>query len=216
MLLALVSALVLCLVAFPIFLARRRGIEGAAKPVATGEPAWAESGLQTIETADFELFRVVPSGGSSAAAFAILDFDGKTSGTLTFADQVRASLLWNGASYEKFSQSSGIFKSPFAGKVGGTSDRSIVVRRTDRVAAEIFPQRAGLGFDYRIVAAELTYVAKSDQPIAVIDTSIHRVELDSELVAAYRRLSPATAFVALAPGLNEDVAAAVLFVVKLT
>src|SRR5271170_2594959 len=98
MLLALVSALVLCLVAFPIFLARRRGIEGAAKPVATGEPAWVESGLQTIETADFELFRVVPSGGSSAAAFAILDFDGKTSGTLTFADQVRASLLWNGAS----------------------------------------------------------------------------------------------------------------------
>ena len=215
-LLAFVSALVLCFVALPIFLVRREQIAATVEGGLTGEAAWTESGLQTFETVGFRLLRAVPETAARAAAFSILEVDGRVCGELRFADQVRASLVLNGASYEKYSQSAGAFKTPFAGEAGATSDRSIVVRCADRLAAEIFPQRAGLGFDYTIAAGGKAYSVKSARPFALVDTSIHRVELDAQLVALYRRQPPKAAFVALAPGLDEDVAAALLVISQLT
>lgn len=167
--------LLLAFVGLPLLILSRQTAAAHAELGVTGTSAWTEAGFEKGHARGLRLVRVVPADRTSVAEFQFLDVDGHGIGTLTFADQVRATIAWNGKVYEKYAQSSGAFKTGFSGKVGGTSDRSIVVREGDTVAAEIFSERAGLGFTYRIVSGDKTYVAARSE-----------VSDSGELVAQYR------------------------------
>ena len=103
----------------------------------TPEQEWLESGFTGLSRNDFELCRVMPTTKWTAAEFIFEDESRNELGRYTTMTRYRGTISFGARNATLYIQGSGLNRSSFAGKVGGTSDHSIVIRDGNRLLVEV-------------------------------------------------------------------------------
>jgi hypothetical protein len=192
---------------------RKRPPAAPAPARPPSERTWTESGLRDLQGDGFNLVSVTPTASHNVAEFAIKDARGLERGSIVFWNQARATIAWHGRQYVRYSQQLEGEPTEYAGKVRGTSDRSIVVHDdAGRVVSEIEPLREGLAFTYTIACNGAAYAVAAPSETAPFDRALHTVLKFGETVAAYQanNVGGLSEFVALHEDLPDGVCVAVL------
>jgi hypothetical protein len=103
-----------------------------------GDRIWEISGLQQFRNQNFALYQIVPTAKMTVAEFRIQDEYGREIGRYTADSRKRAKLEYAGKKTTMYIQGGPFGGSSFAGRVGGTTKDSIVVRDDSHVLAEIW------------------------------------------------------------------------------
>jgi hypothetical protein len=179
---------------------------------------WTETGLRDLQSQGFAMVGVVPTESFNVAEFSLRGTSGVELGSIVFWNQARATIAWHGKQYVKYAQQLDGTPSEYAGKVGGTSERSIVVHdEKGNVAAEIDALRGeGLEFCYTISSGGAAYAVAVPAPFAPLDRALHTVLKFGETVAAYQanKVGDFSEYVALKDDL-PDAACVAVFVCSL-
>ena len=115
------------------------------------EEEWSRFAGQHSRT-NFALYRIVPTASWTTAEFLFEDEQRNHLGSYTSQSRVRADLELRGKTYQMYIQRSGAFASEWAGKVGGTTDSTIVIRTAEQVIAELSVIRKFPAWSYAFVA----------------------------------------------------------------
>jgi len=115
---------------------------------------WDKSKLSHKRKLGWKLLSITGSENFLGSnSFSIRNENQQEIGTLTYADQVRATLDLEGKRFEKYSQSDNGFATAFKGIEGGLSTSSIVIKSNDQVVTEVFPRRDGGKSEFQIKCA---------------------------------------------------------------
>ena len=102
----------------------------------TGEAAWKASGLEECAGQGFSLFQIVPTPRMTTAEFRFQDEAGFAIAKYIGNSKKRGTLEFGGRKATLYIQGAPLGGSAFAGKVGGTTDDSIVIRDDAHLIAE--------------------------------------------------------------------------------
>ena len=116
------------------------------------EEQWSRFPSPQLPRIDFALYRIVPTASYTRAEFLLEDQQRNRLGSYLSQSRVRADLELRGKTYQMYIQRSGAFASEWAGKVGGTTDSTIVIRTAERVIAELSVIRKFPGRSYAFVS----------------------------------------------------------------
>jgi hypothetical protein len=154
-----------------------------ADPGKTPDDDWIESGF-ALSRGDFELCRIMPTEKWTVAEFIFQDESRREFGRYTTLSRARGTILFGGRKATLYIQGSGLKRSAFAGKVGGSSDRSIVIRDDDRVLAEAFREFKNRDLEYEVRAQQRTLTIRSPRFVVFSRGTIVQ---GSQQVGQYRR-----------------------------
>jgi len=101
------------------------------------EEEWRRFRGQPLSCSGFALYRLVPTTSWTTAEFLLEDEQRNHLGSYLSQSRVRADLELRGKTYQMYIQRAGAFASEWAGKVGGTTDSTIVIRSANAVVAEL-------------------------------------------------------------------------------
>jgi hypothetical protein len=121
------------------------------------EEDWPQFLNQNEPRNDFAYYRIVPTASWTQAEFLLEDEQRNRIGSYVSQSRVRADLELHGKTYQMYIQRTGAFASEWAGKVGGSSDRSIVIRNSEAVVTELFPARKFPAWAYSFTAEGQDY-----------------------------------------------------------
>ncbi len=110
---------------------------GERKDLAKPEEEWSRFRGQILSRGDFAFYRFVPTASWTTAEFLFEDEQSNRLGSYLSQSRVRADLELRGKTYQMFIQRYGAFASEWAGKVGGTTDSTIVIRTADQLITEL-------------------------------------------------------------------------------
>lgn len=148
------------------------------------EEEWAQLGDRELSRSEFALYRIVPTPSWTQAEFLLEDEQGTRIGSFLSQSRLRADLNLREKSCQMYIQRSGAFASEWSGKVGGTSDRSIVIRNSESVLLELFPLRKFPAWSYQFVADGRRFLTSGGgwlrtKPFSIFEASVQ--------VGIYRR-----------------------------
>jgi hypothetical protein len=152
----------------------------------------------------FRLLQIAPTSRMTQAEFVFLDGYQRELGRYIGEGRRSATISYAGGTVRLYIQGSGRNRTKYSGKIGGTSDNSIVIRDDQRVLAEIWRQNALPPIVYRFVCPSQTLriVTAGWRPTST--GSITRE--DGGQVATFRRpsLLARNVFVAIQPELSDE------------
>ncbi len=126
----------------------------------------------------------MPSTSWTQAEFLFEDEQRNRVGSFVSQSRVRADLELHGKTYQMYIQRSGAFVARWAGKVGGSSDRSIVIRNSESVLVELFPVRKFPTWSYSFIAEGEDYKITGG---GWLPTKPLRIARATECVGIYQR-----------------------------
>ncbi len=144
-------------IVFIISIVRIQSRSERADRTKPADEEWSRFRDPQCSRSDFQLLRLMPSTAWSQAEFFLEDEQRTRIGSFVSQSRVRADLQLHGKAYQMYIQRSGAFASSWAGKVGGTSDHSIVIRTSDSVVTELIPIRKFPAWSYSFTAAAQDY-----------------------------------------------------------
>jgi hypothetical protein len=167
------------------------------------DEAWKLSGFDMQRAEGFALLQIVPTDQLRKAEFVIQDEWRREVGRYTSTINKSGTLAYGGKTAGLFIQGGVVGGSRYAGKVGGTSNDSIVIRDDAHVIAEVWRENAMPPIRYRFVAGGETFSITTG---GLSPTSAGTIVLGEEQVGAFRRGSGTlrNVFVALRPELSEE------------
>jgi hypothetical protein len=155
--------------------------ERAAAELAPAD-VWRFSGFSQFGERNFTLLQVVPTPRMDLAEYRIQDESGRELGSYTGNRRKSGAFEYGGKKASLYIQGAPFGGSAYAGKVGGSSDRSIVIRDENRLIAEVWRVRV---FP---VAYRLAYGGETLQITAGIwPTRPGNIMRAGELVGVFRR-----------------------------
>src|SRR5437879_8499691 len=119
----------------------------------TAEDAWRISGLGHSSSQELTLYQIVPTPGLAKAEYRIQDEFGRDLGRYTGNGKKSATLEYGDKKATLYIQGGYLAGSVYEGKVGGSSNNSIVIRDDTRVIAEAWRIRIFPAAGYRCVYA---------------------------------------------------------------
>ncbi len=125
--------------------------------LASPEKDWSRFRSRQLHRSDFALYRIVPTASWTTAEFLLEDEQRNRLGSYRSQSRVRVDLELRGKTYEMYIQRAGAFASEWAGKVGGTTDSTIVIRTAERVIGELSVLRKFPAWSYAFVADDRRY-----------------------------------------------------------
>lgn len=185
-LLASIVALFVAVIVAGVFLQPRWERNTAAS---SPDDAWNAAGFAGLRAQGFQIYRIVPTTRMLQSEFIVQDPYGREFCRYVSALSKSATIQYAGATLRLYIQASGINRTMYSGKVGGTSDRSIVIRDNDRVVAEIWRQNALPPMEYRCVCAGETILVHTG---GWHPTSPGTIEREGRQIGAFRRPSLCT------------------------
>ena len=178
---------------------RRERAEADLSP----DEAWKRSGLEASRAQGFVLLQIVPTQQMRKAEYVIQDEWRREIGRYTSNINKSGTLEYGGRKAALYIQGGVVGGSAYAGKVGGTSNDSIVIRDETRVIAEVWRENAVPPIRYRFVAAGETLQITTG---GISPTSPGTILRGGEEVGAFRRQSVGArnVFVALRKELPDE------------
>jgi hypothetical protein len=159
------------------------------------EEEWSRFLGQMLSRGDFVLYRILPTASWTTAEFLLEDEQGNRLGSYLSQSRVRADLELRGTTYQMYIQRSGAFASEWAGKVGGTTDSTIVVRSTEQLITELSLIRKFPAWSYAFVADGRRYSVVGG---GLLPTKPLVISTATEQVSTYLRPSIASRKILLA------------------
>ena len=153
------------------------------------EDAWRESGLEQLRAQNFVLYQIVPTTRLTKAEFIFQDEYHRELGRYVGNINKSATITYSGKTLALYIQGATIGGSAYAGKVGGTSNDSIVIRDDQHLIAEIWRQTAILPIRYHFAYSGDTFEIRTG---GLSPTSPGAIERNGEQIAAFRRPSVAS------------------------
>jgi hypothetical protein len=123
----------------------------------TAADAWKLSGLQTFRSADLSLYQIAPAPSLIRSEFRIQDESGQTVGTYTATGKKSATLEYATIKANLYIQGAPLGGSIYSGKVGGSTNNSIVIRDDARLIAEAWRTRVFPAATYRCACGGETF-----------------------------------------------------------
>lgn len=165
--------------------------------------AWAESGLDAFRAQGFELVQIVPTPAIAKAEFIFQDETRQEIGRYIGNINKSATLKYGDMTAQLFIQGGLLGGSIYAGKVGGSSDNSIVIRNDKCVIAEIWRETAIPPWHYRMEYSGQT-IGITTGGISPLATG--KVTRGNEEIGAFRgvALSSRNLFIALRRDLPDE------------
>ncbi len=174
-----------------------------ARSQLTAGYAWTESGLNAFRAQGFELFQIVPTTAIATAEFVFQDEMQREIGRYIGNINKSATIQHSGKTAQLFIQGAPLGGTIYTGKVGGTSDHSIVIRDDTHSIAEIWRENAIPPLRYRMKYSGQTFGITTGglSPLAT-GTITH----GDQQIAAFRRaaLSSRNIFVAFRKGVPDE------------
>jgi hypothetical protein len=154
------------------------------KDLTSPEEEWSR--FRSLSRSDFAFYRIVPTASWTKAEFLLEDEQRNRLGSYLSQSRVRADLELRGKTYQMYIQRSGAFASEWAGKVGGTTDSTIVIRTAEQVIAELSVTRKFPAWSYAFVAAGRRYSVVGG---GLLPTKPSIISAGAEQVGTYLRPS---------------------------
>jgi hypothetical protein len=161
----------------------------------SSEEDWSQLLNQNAPRNDFAYYRIVPTASWTQAEFLFEDEQRNRIGSYVSQSRVRADLELHGKTYQMYIQRTGAFASEWAGKVGGTTDSSIVIRTTEQLITELSAIRKFPAWSYAFVIDGHRYVTSGGGRLPTKPFSIFEA---ARRVGIYRRPSIASRKILLA------------------
>jgi len=175
-----IFAVIIC---FALFVQPRQ--EEQTRTGSTDE-AWAAAGFESLRSNGFMLCQIAPTPCITVAEFVFLDECGQEFGRFTSALKRSANIACGGRSMHLYIQGSGINRTMYSGKVGGTANDSIVIRDDNGVIAEIWRRGAWPPITYEVAYGGEKFDVRTGGWRPSSPGTIHH---NSEQVGAFRRPS---------------------------
>lgn len=174
-----------------------------AKAELSPDEARKLSGFDMQRAEGFALLQIVPTNELRKAVFVIQDEWRGEVGRYTSTINKSGTLEYGGKTAGLFIQGGVVGGSRYAGKAGGASKDSIVIRDEAHVIAEVWRENAVPPIRYRFVAGGETFSITTG---GLSPTSAGAIVRGEEQVGAFRRASGTlrNIFVALRPELAEE------------
>ena len=163
--------------------------------LANSEEQWSRFRGQLLSRSDFSLYRIVPTASWTTAEFLLEDEQGNRLGSYLSQSRVRADLELRGKTYQMYIQRAGAFASEWAGKVGGSTDSTIVIRTAEHLITELVILRKFPAWSYAFEADGRRYTVSGG---GLLPTKPAMVFAGTEQVGTYLRPSIASRKVLLA------------------
>jgi hypothetical protein len=169
----------------------------------TAADAWRISGLGHSSSQELTLYQIVPAPSLAKAEYRIQDEFGRDLGRYTGNGKKSATLEYGGKKATLYIQGGFLGGAEYAGKVGGSSNNSIVIRDDNGLIAEAWRVRIFPAAGYRCVYArdsfEITFGG-------IWATSQGSITHNREQIGAFRRPSASSRnrFLALPRNLSEE------------
>ena len=157
-----------------------------ARAALSPEDAWHESGFESLREQGFVLYQIVPTDHMLKAEFVFWDAYQRELGRYTTKINKSATIEYSGRTIELYIQGATLAGSAYAGKVGGASNDSIVIRDDQHVIAEVSRETAIPPIRYRFVYSGDTFEIRTG---GLSPTNPGTVEHKGGQVAAFRRPS---------------------------
>ncbi len=176
--------------------------EQRAGELSTGD-AWNASGLEQFAAGQFSLYQIVPPPDLTRAEFHFKNEAGGELGRYTTSGPKSGELEYGGRKANLYIQAAPFWGSVYAGKVGGSSNRSTVIRDESHVIAEAWREKVLPAPRYRLVYQGKTLVVAAGGLSVTLPGSITR---NGEQIGAFRRPSGSSRnlFVALRTDLEDE------------
>ena len=136
------------------------------------EEIWRDSRLD-VSKSEFELYQILPGDSSHQATLMIRDETGMMHAEIVFHSRDRADIKVGERLLSAFDQAGIIGHSSYAGLVGGSTDRSIVIRDGERVLVELIADSDTLPSRRRFTWKGETYTV--DERVASVRDQIFMV-----------------------------------------
>jgi len=152
------------------------------------DEAWRASGFEQLRGNGFSLYQVVPTDQMRSAEFIIQDEYGRELGRYigTKIGDKSAVLQYAGKKASLYIQGGLVGGSIYAGKVGGTSNDSIVIRDETHLIAECWRESVIPVIEYRLVYSGETFRIATG---GLSPTALGTITQDGRQLAAFRRPS---------------------------
>ncbi|MBA2689593.1 MAG: hypothetical protein H0U63_02170 [Burkholderiales bacterium] len=167
----------------PLFFVYVRGHRPKAAIRHSLDERWLDSRLE-ISQAEFELYQILPSNTWKQAKLIIRDEKGATRAEIILHSHYRADIKIGKRLLSAFNQMEALGPSLYAGLVGGSTDRSIVIRDRQRVLVEMIPETNGTLGGRRFTWKGETYTI-DERVISVRDQIIVVRSIDDRIVGQF-------------------------------
>ena len=164
---------------------------------------WKFSGLEQIVSKDFALYQIVPADNVTVAEYHIMDDSDRELGRYTGTGRKSALLQYSRKTANLYIQGAAIGGSTYAGRVGGKSNNSVVIRDDRHVIAEAWRTRVFPATRYKVKCSEdIIQMAFG----GIWPTSPGTITRNGEQIAAFRRpnISSRNLFIAFRPQLSDE------------
>ncbi len=165
--------------------------------------AWSISGFEQIRAEGYSLYQIVPSERIGASEFSIQDENQLEIGRYIGNINKSGTLEYAGKKVGLYIQGGLFGGSTYSGKVGGTSDKSIVIRDDARLIAEIWRDNAIPPINYRVAYSGDTFYLTTG---GILPTSTGAVTHNGRQIGVFRRaaVSARNLFAGFSSGLPEE------------
>jgi hypothetical protein len=133
-----------------------RGEESQA--AASLRDLWKGCGLEELPSGEYSLYQIVPTEHWTRSEFVVEDENHQEFGRYIGNDKMSATLTWGNDKADLYVQHASLGGSIYKGKVGGTSDDSIVISSGTRLIAEVWRESAMPKMHYRFAYEGETYL----------------------------------------------------------
>ncbi len=150
------------------------------------EEAWSESGFGHLRGVGFSLYQVVPTERMRKAEYVIQDEYHQEIGRYTGKINKSTTLEYGGKKAALYIQGGVVGGSAYRGKVGGTTNDSIVIRDESHLIAECWRENALPPINYRLVYSGQTFHITTG---GLSPTTPGTISQQGTQVGAFRRVS---------------------------
>lgn len=119
---------------------------------------WKGCGLEALPAGEYSLYQIFPTEHWTRSEFIVEDEEHREFGRYSGNDKMSATLTWGNEKADLYVQHAPLGGSIYKGRVGGTSDDSIVISNGTRLIAEVWRESAMPKMHYRFVYKGETYV----------------------------------------------------------
>ncbi len=150
----------------------------------TPDQTWNSTGFSELRPKGFDLWQVVPTSSLTKAEFYFRDEFGQELGRYSSIGRKSGDIVCRGRTLHLYIQGSGLNRTIYSGKVGGSSNNSIVIRDDERLIAEIWRTKVLLQMEYRIAYQGKSYEVRASgwRP-----TAAGTIETDGIQIGTFRR-----------------------------
>ncbi len=170
---------------------------------ASADEAWNVSGFAALRTQGFVLYMITPAKGMWKTELVVLDEFHRELGR--YFGNIRSATIQCGRNLmHLYIQGSGLNRTKYYGKVGGSAKNTIVIRNDRGLIAEIWRQNAFPPIHYRMVANGISFQVQTG---GWLPSSFGSIECNGRQIGAFSRPSMLTlhTLIALKPDIPDEI-----------